>query len=283
VVVDNLITGKAENLPKEIPLIKMSIQDSELDRLFHDFRPDIVNHHAAQIDVRKSVASPTNDAQINILGSLNLFEACRKYGVKKVILASTGGAIYGKQQDYPATEFHPTEPESPYGIAKLAAEKYLQFYSWTYELSFVALRYSNIYGPRQNSLTEAGVIAIFIEKLLRGEVPTIFGNGKQTRDYVFVNDVVDCNVQAIDSGINGVFNVGTGIETDVNTLSSILTELIGVVDIKPNHAPSRAGEQLRSCLNPGRLQKSPPTTLLDGLEKTVEWFRHHSNLAKNSH
>src|SRR3990167_4433752 len=189
-VLDDFSTGKKGNIPDGVPVFRLSIESPEVANVVREFKPDVVNHHAAQIDVRKSVANPLEDARINIGGSLNLFGACVKSGVKKVIFASTGGAIYGEQVFTPASESHPTNPTSPYGISKLAVEKYLQFYQWTYGLSFVALRYSNVYGPRQNPFGEAGVIAIFIHKLLNGEQPIIFGNGLQTRDYIFINDVV---------------------------------------------------------------------------------------------
>jgi len=277
-VIDDLSTGHAKNLPPGIPLLKLSIQDRDLDRIVGDFRPDIVNHHAAQIEIPKSVADPVLDAHINIVGSLNLLEVCRKHDIKKIIFASTGGAIYGEQRHYPADESHPTEPRSPYGIAKLTVEKYLHYYQWTYGLPFVALRYGNIYGPRQNSRTEAGVIAIFIEKLLRHEPITVFGDGRQTRDYVCVDDVVDCNIAALNPGINGVFNVGTGKETSINNLAKMLTELCR----SPTHirqAPARPGELLRGCLKPGKLQQASPIPLSEGLKKTVDWFRHKLELA----
>jgi UDP-glucose 4-epimerase len=188
------------------------------------------------------------------------------------MFASTGGAIYGEQDYFPADEKHPTEPKSPYGIAKLAVEKYLQFYLKTYGLSFVILRYANVYGPRQNARGEAGVVAIFTEKLLKGEIPIINGDGKQTRDYVFVEDVVACNVEALKPTHQGIVNVGTGIETDVNTIAN---ELVRLTDqrIEVKREPAQPGEQLRSCLKPGALQKSLPIPLSEGLRKTVNFFR----------
>jgi UDP-glucose 4-epimerase len=234
-------------------------------------KPDVVNHHAAQIDVRKSVADPTHDADQNILGSLNVIAAAQKAGVRKVIFASSGGAIYGEQSYYPADEKHPTEPRSPYGITKLAVEKYLQFYKWTYGMDFVALRYANVYGPRQNAHGEAGVVAIFCEKLLRGQTPTIHGNGKQTREYVFVEDVVACDVAALDPTVSGIYNVGTSVETDVLTLTRRLLSASGS-NLQAQHGPAKAGEQMRSCLKPGALQKNSPVSLDVGLQKTFDWF-----------
>ena len=271
-VLDDFSTGKKGNIPDGVPVFRLSIESPEVANVVREFKPDVVNHHAAQIDVRKSVANPLEDARINIGGSLNLFGACVKSGVKKVIFASTGGAIYGEQVFTPASESHPTNPTSPYGISKLAVEKYLQFYQWTYGLSFVALRYSNVYGPRQNPFGEAGVIAIFIHKLLNGEQPIIFGNGLQTRDYIFINDVVTCNLEALKPGVAGINNVGTEIETDLNTLAAQLVQITKSSTTLVYAAP-KAGEQMRSCLKRGILQHYPLTPLSDGLKKTVEWFK----------
>lgn len=272
VILDDLSSGRRKNLPERAIFHEAGIQSLKIKQIFQEERPDILCHHAAQIDVRKSVADPVKDAHINILGSLNLFEATREIGVKKIIFASTGGAIYGDQESYPAAEAHPTNPLSPYGIAKLSIEKYLAFYQWTYGIPSVILRYANVYGPRQNAYGEAGVVAIFVEKLLKSETPTIYGDGKQTRDYVFVGDVVTCNVHALDPKVNGIFNVGTGIETDVNRLASKLVGLCGK-KIEPNHGPAKMGEQLRSCIRPGALQTTKPLNLDEGLAKTVDWFR----------
>jgi UDP-glucose 4-epimerase len=254
----------------------MNISSDQLVTIFEKERPDVVNHLAAQIDIRKSLEDPVSDAHINIIGSLNLLKLCHKYKVKKIVFSSSGGAIYGDQKTYPADETQSTEPQSPYGITKLTVEKYLQFHFWTHGIPFVALRYANVYGPRQNALGEAGVVAIFTKKLLSGEVPTINGDGKQTRDYVYVDDVVHCNVEALKSDVQGIFNVGTGIETDVSTIATKLIQLTGNLNIKPNFGPAKDGEARRSCLKPGKLQKMPPTLLSVGLEKTVQWFKAES-------
>ena len=273
IIIDDLSTGSEKNRPAQTQFYRESILHPKMADIIRQEKPDIVNHHAAQIDVRKSVADPAADAAINILGTLKLLEVCREVGVKKVLFASSGGAIYGDQETYPADEKHRTEPQSPYGITKLTVEKYLQFYFWTYGMPFVALRYANVYGPRQNSHGEAGVVAIFTEKLLKGETPLINGDGTQTRDYVYVGDVVHCNAQALQSDVQGIFNVGTGVETDVNTLAGELIRLTGVSPTVLQHGPEKAGEQKRSCLKPGVLQKKPPTPLSEGLKKTVEWFQ----------
>lgn len=277
-ILDNFSSGKRENIPNGAKVYELSVENSEILNILQEFKPDIVNHHAAQIDVRKSVDDPCLDAKINIIGSLNLFESCLKTSVKKIIFASSGGTIYGEQISYPASEDHPVNPTSPYGIAKLAIEKYLQFYHWTHNLPFVALRYANVYGSRQNPFGEAGVIAIFIHKLLKGEVPIIYGDGTQTRDYIFVDDVVSCNLAALESNISGIYNVGTGIETDVNSLTKKLIELIRA-DVYPVHEEPRPGEQKRSCLKPGALQNQPLITLEDGLKRTVNWFRKQHSLS----
>lgn len=274
VIVDDLSTGKRSNLPAKARFYEESIESSRMKELLLDEKPDIVNHHAAQIDVRQSVADPVHDASVNIVGSLNLFEAARSAGVEKFIFASTGGAIYGEQDYFPADENHKTEPLSPYGIAKLSIEKYLHFYFLTYQIPFVALRYANVYGPRQNSHGEAGVVAIFTEKLLKGTAPVIYGDGLQTRDYVFVDDVVACNLTALKNEVSGIYNVGTGVETDVNVLANLLVDLTKS-KASPRHAAPQPGEQKRSLIKPGALQKTQPVLLADGLQKTVEWFKLH--------
>ncbi|QQR80919.1 MAG: NAD-dependent epimerase/dehydratase family protein [Deltaproteobacteria bacterium] len=271
IVVDNFSTGKKENLSNQVKVYSVDITSPDIANIIASEKPDIINHHAAQIDVRKSVADPAYDADQNIIGSLNIIAAAQKAGVKKIIFASSGGAIYGEQSYYPADEKHPTDPRSPYGITKLTVEKYLQFYRWTYGMDFVALRYANVYGPRQNAHGEAGVIAIFCEKILRGQTPVINGDGKQTRDYVFVEDVVACNVAALNPSVSGIFNVGTSVETDVITLTQKLIQ-ISQSKLTAQHGPAKAGEQMRSCLKPGALQTIKPASFETGLQKTFEWF-----------
>jgi len=220
VVVDNLSTGKKANLNPNAKFYQMSIKEEGLEEVFKREKPDIVNHHAAQIDVRKSVAEPVYDAGINIIGSLNLFQQCTKYKVKKVIFASSGGAGYGEQVRFPADEEHPLQPLSPYGIAKVSVELYLYFYGVTYGLDYTILRYANVYGPRQDPLGEAGFVAIFTNAMIENEVPVINGDGKQTRDYVYIDDVVEANELSLSKGSGEAFNIGTGIETDVNEFNN---------------------------------------------------------------
>jgi UDP-glucose 4-epimerase len=276
VVVDDLSTGNKENLNPQAEFFRLHIQSEKIGELFAKFKFDVVNHHAAQMDVRKSVADPIYDAKINVLGMLNLLENSVKHNVKKFIFASTGGAIYGEQDYFPADENHPTWPVSPYGITKLTGEKYLFYYKVAYKLPQVIFRYANVYGPRQNPHGEAGVVAIFSERLLKGDQPIINGDGKQTRDYVFVGDLVRANVMALTYEKSDVFNIGTGQENDVNTLFRLLKKFTGS-PVEEAHGPAKTGEQLRSCLSYAKAEKilgwKPEVNLNRGLQLTVEYFR----------
>ena len=275
-VIDNLISGFRENINPKAKFYEMSIGDEKLASVFEEFKPEVVIHHAAQMDVRKSVADPKYDATMNILYPLVLLEACKKYGVRKFIFSSTGGAIYGEQDYFPADESHPTRPLSPYGITKLSLEKYLFYYKEVFGLEHVILRYGNIYGPRQNPHGEAGVIAIFCKKMLAGEQPVINGPGTQTRDYTFVGDVVKANLLALKHPKSGIFNVGTGIETDVNQLFRVINSELGN-NTKEVHVEAKAGEQQRSVLNNALIKKelgwAPAVGIEEGLKITVEWFK----------
>jgi UDP-glucose 4-epimerase len=276
VIIDNLITGQKENIPAAAKFYEMDICDEGIKNVFEMERPDIVNHHAAQMDVRKSVADPIYDANVNIFGSINLLQNCVKFGVKQFIFASTGGAIYGEQDYFPADENHPTRPISPYGITKLTSEKYLHFYNLVYGLKYTVLRYANVYGPRQNPHGEAGVVAIFSKKMLKKEQPVINGDGKQTRDYVFVGDVVKANELVLAAADNKIYNIGTGIETNVNELFHKIAQFMEH-PVEEVHGPGQAGEQMRSLLNFDLIKKDldwePAVDLDAGLHKTVEFFR----------
>ncbi|MFH0775080.1 MAG: NAD-dependent epimerase/dehydratase family protein [bacterium] len=276
VVVDNLSSGKLENINPEGRFYQMDIRDKELSRVFEKERPDFVSHHAAQIDVRRSVADPCFDAEVNVIGTLNILENCRKYGVKKVVFASSGGVLYGEVEEGKATEDFPTIPISPYGITKLCVEKYLKFYQETYGMNSVILRYANVYGRRQDPFGEAGVVAIFIQKMLSGERPTIFGDGSQERDYVYVDDVVEANLSAITKDDNLTLNIGTGITTSVQELFYELQKITGFTK-KPIYDKERAGELQRSCLDGSKAKQllafTPKTDLAKGLKETVEHFR----------
>ncbi|UCF62868.1 MAG: NAD-dependent epimerase/dehydratase family protein [bacterium] len=276
VVIDNLITGKKENIPAQAKFIEMDIRDSQIGDVFKNERPDIVNHHAAQMDVRKSVSDPIYDANVNVVGGLNLLQNCVKYQVKKFIFASTGGAIYGEQDYFPADEKHPLRPLSPYGITKLTTEKYLYFYNQTYGLNYTVLRYANVYGPRQNPHGEAGVVAIFSEKVLTDQQPVINGDGLQTRDYVFVGDVVKANEMVLIRGENSIYNIGTGIETNVNELFQMIVKKSGK-SIPEKHGEAKPGEQLRSVLDysliKNKLSWEPAVDLAEGITQTVGFFK----------
>jgi UDP-glucose 4-epimerase len=278
VIVDDLSGGRRENVPAKATFYQLDIRDPGVKDIFAGHRFDAVSHHAAQMDVRRSVADPAFDASVNVLGVLNLLEAARQNGVRKVIFASTGGAIYGEQDYFPADEQHPTRPLSPYGITKLTTEKYLYFYQATYGIDSVVLRYANVYGPRQNPHGEAGVVAIFASKLLKGEQAVINGDGKQTRDYMYVGDVVQANLHALAYQGSEIFNVGTGIEHDVNFIYRQLARTLRPEALE-QHGPAKSGEQMRSVITSEKLYRTvgwrPMTTFEDGLRMTAEWFKAH--------
>lgn len=276
VIVDNLVTGQKENIPTAAKFYEMDICDERIKNIFEMERPDMVSHHAAQMDVRKSVAEPVYDATVNILGSINLLQNSVRYKVKKFIFASTGGAVYGEQDYFPADENHPTRPVSPYGITKLTVEKYLYYYHLSYGLTYTIFRYGNVYGPRQNPHGEAGVVAIFAQKMLRKEQPVINGEGTQTRDYVYVGDVVKANELALNFGDNKIYNIGTGIETNVNELFAKLAHFMDH-PVKEVHGPGQPGEQLRSVIDHSLIKKElgwePAVDLDTGLQRTVAFFK----------
>ena len=265
-VVDNLSTGDRRNVNPKAELIEADIRTFDLRPL----RPDVVSHHAAQVDVRKSVADPATDADINVIASIRLLQQAAEAGVKRFTFASTGGAVYGEPVFAPQTEDHPLNPLSPYGCAKLAVEHYMHYFREVLGLNTVALRYANVYGPRQSAVGEAGVVAIFAKRMLAGEGVTINGDGEQTRDFVYVGDVVAANLAVIDTDAAGPFNVGTGIETTVNALYLMMAKLIPGAP-PATHAPAKVGEQKRSVLKPGL--RKPQVTLDLGLAETVAWFR----------
>jgi len=276
VVLDDLSTGKRENLNPKARFIHGSILDAATADLIRRERPDVVNHHAAQISVRHSVDDPRLDARINILGTIALLDAAREAGVRRFVLVSSGGAVYGEQEIYPAPETHSTWPVSPYGVSKRSGELYAHFFQAQYGLPFVALRYANVYGPRQDPHGEAGVVAIFALRMLRNEPVTVNGDGGQTRDYVYVGDVARMSLLALEKDAAGPVNVGTGIETDVNTLAALLRDTVGST-APITHGPAKAGEQRRSVVDASRAAAvygwRPEVTLADGLRRTVEFFR----------
>jgi len=274
-VMDDLSGGKKKNVNPKARFVGADVRDPNISTLFAESRFEVVNHLASQIDVRKSVQDPFFDASVNILGGLRLLECCRSYGVRKFIFSSSGGTIYGECPSEPATEESAARPESPYGISKATLEKYIHFYGQVYRQSFTILRYGNVYGPRQDPHGEAGVVAIFVGKLLAGEQATIYGTGDQERDYVFVGDVVSANVAALSKGENAVFNIGTAVATSVNTLYDHLSQLNPQAQ-PPVCAPARTGELNRSVLNIDRAKKvlewTPQTSLKQGLQQTYRFF-----------
>ena len=276
VVVDNLSTGKRKNVNRNARLYRLDIRSSRLERVFRNERPSVVMHLAAQMDVRRSVADPGFDAQVNILGTINVLQQAFNHGTRKVVFSSSGGAIYGEQDTFPAPETHPCRPLAPYGISKLSGEHYLSYYHQVGGIQDVSLRYANVYGPRQDPEGEAGVVAIFIQKLLNGEQPIINGNGRQTRDFVFVEDVVEANVAVMGQGIRGVYNVGTGVEASINELFALIKELMNSSS-RPMHGPAKKGEQRRSVVDPSTLRKElgweSRVSLREGLVQTIEYFR----------
>jgi UDP-glucose 4-epimerase len=274
-VLDNLSAGKREQVNPAARLHEVDLRDADRVReVLAKERPEAVYHLAAQMDVRRSVADPAFDAQVNLVGMLNLMEAGRVNGLRRVIFASTGGAIYGNQETYPCAEDHPLQPVSPYGVAKLATERYLFFYKVEYGIDYLALRYGNVYGPRQDPHGEAGVVAIFCGRMLAGQPVKIFGTGEQTRDYVFVADVVRANLASLKVNITGALNVGTGLETSVNRL---FKELAGSsYELKPVYDAARHGEQQRSVISPAAAAQAlgwrPEVTLRAGLARTLAFF-----------
>jgi UDP-glucose 4-epimerase len=276
-VVDNLSAGKRDQINPGTRFHQADIRDAaEVGRIISEARPEVIVHFAAQMDVRRSVADPAFDAQVNLVGFLNLMEAARQHGLRRVVFSSTGGAIYGEQDTFPADESHPCRPVSPYGVAKFSTESYLFFYKAQYGIDYAAMRYANVYGPRQDPHGEAGVVAIFCGRLLEDKPVTIFGDGKQTRDYVYVGDVVRANVAAVTASATGPINVGTGIETDVNQLYRALAAAAGS-DRPPTYAPARLGEQTRSVIAAMRARRelgwSPQVTIEEGLRRTYDFFK----------
>ncbi|MEJ2311555.1 MAG: NAD-dependent epimerase/dehydratase family protein [Gemmatimonadales bacterium] len=276
---DDLSSGKRENVAEGVEFVEMDIRSPELPDLLRRRCFDVVNHHAAQVDVRISVARPRDDASINVDGLLNVLEACRRSGVGRVVYVSSGGVVYGEPEDLPVEETRAKAPASPYGVSKLAGEQYLDYYRVVQSMPSVSLRYSNVYGPRQNPHGEAGVVAIFSQRAIRGRPLIVYGDGEQTRDYVYVKDVARANLVAStleleDAGTldDFAFNVGTGIETSVNDLVGRIIEIAGHAEVERQEA--RTGELLRSALDVRKLEStgwSAEYSLTEGLSETYGW------------
>ena len=300
-IIDDLSTGLRKNINTKAKFLKTDIRSRKVNEIFINEKPDIVYHLAGQINLRTSLEDPVFDADVNILGSLNVLENCKKYKIKKIIFSSTGGALYGEAKTIPTPESFPTNPPSPYGLAKLTIEKYLEVYKRLYDIDYVSLRYANVYGPRQNVLAEAGVIAIFIQNILNNKPCIINGSGRQTRDYVCVDDVVRANLLAFEKNKVGVYNVGTGTETSVNQIFEKLAGGMRLLrrfsprlrrveagaprndkwrkmpkNIQKKYGPAIKGELQRSALDCKKIKKEfgwkPKIDLDKGLEKTIKWF-----------
>lgn len=292
VVVDDLSSGKKENLPEGVPLYQVDVADAEaVQRVFDLVQPEHVVHQAAQISVSRSVREPSFDARTNVIGLLHVLEAAAQHGVRSFVFASSGGVLYGDVWE-PADEEQPAAPVSPYGISKLTGEYYLQFFAREYGLRCTALRYANVYGPRQDPHGEAGVVAIFLQRLLAGEAPVINGDGKYIRDYVYVEDVARANLLALESGWDGfrAYNVGTGLGTDVNQLESGLRQTLEEVLRQQgremelpaaSYGPPRPGDLRSSLLDAKKIQREldwrPRVTLEEGLKRTAAWFAGREN------
>jgi len=280
VIIDDLSSGSRNNIESALSqgakLYECAIQSPEVKEIFESEKPNLINHHAAQKSVRDSVTNPVKDADINLIGLLNILEAGRASGCKKVVFASSGGVVYGEQDTFPATETHSKRPMSPYGVSKMASELYLDYYCMEHGFSAVAMRYANIYGPRQDPDGEAGVVAIFSERMKKSKPTAIFGTGKQTRDFVYVADVVTANL-AVDQKVEGfkAFNVGTGVESSVLDLHQILAK-ISQYPHEVSFEPAKSGEQMRSVLSYGLLQSetgwAPKYDFQSGLKETYQWF-----------
>ncbi|HEY7723805.1 MAG TPA: NAD-dependent epimerase/dehydratase family protein [Anaeromyxobacteraceae bacterium] len=275
-VLDDLSSGKRENVPAGARFYPCDVRSAAAAGAVARERPQVLCHHAAQVDVRRSMADPRRDADVNVGGLLNLLAAAAGAGVEHVLFASSGGAAYGETDVLPTPEDHPLRPISVYGASKAACELYLGVFRATHGLRFSALRYANVYGPRQDPLGEAGVVAIFCGRLLAGEPCTVNGDGRQTRDYVHVEDVARANLLAAEKGFQGALNVGTGVETDVLGIHRHLARAAGV-DAAPVHAPAKAGEQRRSCIDPSAAAAAigwrPEVPLDQGLARTLGWFQ----------
>jgi UDP-glucose 4-epimerase len=279
-ILDDLSSGREENIPGDAEFHQHDIRSSEAAALVREAGLDHVFHHAAQMDVRRSTADPRFDADVNLLGTLNLLEAAIQGGVRQFVFASSGGAIYGEQDTFPASEQHPKRPVSPYGVSKLAGEHYLYYFQHEHGLYVACLRYANVYGERQSPHGEAGVVAIFLDRLLRDEPCTINGDGLQTRDYVHVSDVVRANLAVLGKTGFLAYNVGTGVETSVTELYENLARAVGS-EKPPDHGPAAPGEQQRSSVDSTRLQTElglqRPQTLEKGLAKTAAWFKQRAD------
>ena len=280
-VLDDLSTGRLDNIPRAATFFQFGLLSDQLERVLADFRPEVINHHAAQVNVRVSLDDPMTDARVNVLGSMRLFQLAARTGCRKIIYASSGGAVYGDPSRLPADENTPARPICPYGVSKYAAEKYLDLYRELSGVRTTILRYANVYGPRQDPAGEAGVVAIFAETLLAGKQPTIFGDGSKTRDYVYVGDIAEANCLALEAGDGGVYNVGLGRQVSDDEIFQAVRSALGV-KIEAIHADFRKGEVRHISLDAGRIRADlgwrPSVTLEQGIPKAAAYYRErHEN------
>lgn len=278
-ILDDLSTGNRANVPEGVKLFQRDIRDRQLDDVFDEFKPEVVDHHAAQANVPASVHDPVNDASVNILGSLNLISHSANHGVRKFVYISSGGAMYGEPEQLPVAESAPARPLSPYGASKQAVEAWLGVYRRTFDLDYTVLRYANIYGPRQSIREEGAVVAVFATRMAADQSVTIDGDGKQTRDFVYVGDCVTANIAALDHGSGGSFNIGTGRETSIREIFDAMAEVAGYSQ-QPNFGPARKGDVLRIVLDASQAARElgwqAAMPLHEGLAKTYAYFRNAS-------
>ncbi|MER3456487.1 MAG: UDP-glucose 4-epimerase [candidate division GAL15 bacterium] len=278
-VVDTLKSGRAEFVPQGVPLYQLDVTSPALREVFEEERPEAVCHHAAQASVAVSVRDPLEDARVNVLGTLNVLQCCVRYGVGRVLFASTGGALYGDPDSLPVREDDPPRPLSPYGVHKFCGEQHLANYGRLYGIRWAALRYGNVYGPRQDPYGEAGVVAIFCAAMLEGRQPVIFGDGLHTRDYVYVEDAAHATLLALEVGAEGVINVGTGVETSTRRIFELVRNATGYRG-EPHYGPPRPGDVRRICLDATRAEQvlgwRPGVSLEEGIARTVAWFRNRA-------
>ncbi len=278
-VVDDLSTGSRHNVAPGVRLHEVDIRDLRLNEVFEREKPEAVSHQAARANVRESFEKPVLYAEVNVVGSVNVLECCRRNGVRKVIYASTGGAVYGEPQYLPVTEEHPVDPLDPYGASKHHVEHYLKLYHANFGIAFTVLRYPNVYGPRQDPHGEAGVVAIFAGQMLNGDRPVINGSGEQQRDFVHVQDIARANLLALERGDGEILNIGSGVGTSVNTVFDILAQLTGYRETRA-HGPAKKGEVSKIFLNAQAASRAlgwtPRMSLEQGLASTVDYFRNRA-------
>jgi len=280
-VVDVLLGGRRNNAPAGVVCYQVDIRSPQLAQVFQDERPDVVSHHAAQANLRRSIADPIFDADINVLGTLRVLELSVRHHVSQVIFSGTAGALYGEPERLPVTEDHPVRPMSPYGLHKYLDEQYFEYYRRVRGLNTAVFRYANVYGPRQDPETEAGVVAIFTAAFLAGRHPTVFGDGSQVRDFVYVSDVAQANLRVLGRRLDEPVQIATGVGTSVAELAVLLRQLTGA-SVLPHHAPAIPGEVHRIVLDPSRASRlldwRARVPLEEGLRRTVEWFREHGSV-----